>query len=121
MSNLAHQSVADSTQPKLENLNPLNLLSPDHLRQIADSAKVDRLPVNGKLVRRDEHRWMVYLLQGKLTLVPRAGNKNELSSNTAPANSPVFDHACKPELAVATSPSLVIRVDRGFSAYNIDM
>ena len=98
-------------QPDLEQFVPLNTLSEEHLQQIQNGVRTEQIPAAKQLVATDEHRWLVYLVDGELSVKDRNG-KYKLCGRSAEARNPVFDHAARSAQAKALTPSCVARVDK---------
>ncbi len=97
---------------ELGDLIPLNRLSSPLLRQITDAARVENILPSTTLNASEEHRWLVYLLDGTLILNLSDGKNSILSSSDPSTNNPVFDRDPKPTSATPRRPSTVIRIDR---------
>ncbi|MGM0677559.1 MAG: HDOD domain-containing protein [Pseudomonadota bacterium] len=95
----------------LEKLAHLNELEPVALEQLA--RKTQKLPMKAgtKVQAGDQARWMLYLLEGKLSLFAD-GQPLVIEAFSRRAQQPIFGASRLKEYAVALSQCQVLRVDR---------
>ncbi|ANB02024.1 HDOD domain-containing protein [Ectothiorhodospira sp. BSL-9] len=95
----------------LEKLAYLNELEPAALEQLA--RKTQKLPMKAgtKIQAGDQARWMLYLLEGKMSLFSD-GQPLVMEAFSRRAQQPIFGASRLQEYAVALSQCQVLRVDR---------
>lgn len=95
----------------LEKLAYLNELEPAALEQLAK--KTLKLPMKAgtKVQAGDQSRWMLYLVEGKLSLFSE-GQPQVIEAFSRRAHQPIFGASRLKEYAVALSQCQVLRVDR---------
>jgi HD-like signal output (HDOD) protein len=108
----SQDSTLTLSQFRMDHLVPLNSLPATLLQNITDVARVEKLAPSTQLHARNEHRWMIYLLDGCLSLKCSDGQDRTLESTSNNARNPIFDLDYKTVTAKPTQPSLVVRVDR---------
>lgn len=95
----------------LARLEPLGELGGSFLNRLAAKIHVSEIEQGTNLRATDEHRWMVYLLQGQMKLVI-----NDRSVIVAPASPysqrPLFSVNRKSDHAEAKTPCVIARVER---------
>lgn len=104
-------SVPDDLEQVLARLSPVAELSAAHRAHLAHKARFLELKPGLRLEARDEHRWMGYLVSGKLNLVSD-NRSEELTPDAARAVQPIFRHDRLRDYAVALTPGRLLRIDR---------
>ncbi len=93
-------------------LSPLSELNEKNLAMICARARVDALPANGELQAVEEHRAMVYLLRGRLSLQHGRERIGEIESASEEARRPLFQGERGNCRAQAVGEALIVRVER---------
>lgn len=96
----------------LSELVPINELSITCRRQLAEKSKVAKLKPNKKLAAKEEHRWLLYLLEGEVVLQSRDGDTETVKSGSSRAMAPLFATQSRAVTAVTNTGSTLIRFDR---------
>jgi HD-like signal output (HDOD) protein len=104
-------SMPDGLPDLLERLTPVNELNGEDRARLAHKAQVLELKPGIRLEARNEHRWLSYLLSGKVNLVCN-GKPLVLDPATERALEPVFTEQRLRDYAVALTPARLLRVDR---------
>ena len=104
-------STPDATPELFERLVPVNELNPDDRERLASKATILDLKPGTRLEARNEHRWLSYLLSGKMNLVS-SGKPLVLDPATERAAQPIFLKPRPRDYAIALTPARLIRVDR---------
>jgi HD-like signal output (HDOD) protein len=104
-------SAPDDLEQLLARLSPVAELSAEHRAHLAHKARFLELKPGLRLEARDEHRWMGYLVSGKLNLVCDS-TPELLTPDAARAVHPIFRHDRLRDYAVALTPGRLLRIDR---------
>ncbi len=96
----------------LENLVPIKELNAENRTQLVNNARVDSLQPGQKLAAAEEHDWLVYLVQGKLSLASQASAAGSVEGDTPRAKLPVFAERVTSDFAVAESPTRILRLEK---------
>jgi len=96
----------------LKHLVPIRELQPDDRRQMAAKSHVVEMMPGEGLSDSDEHRWLLYLIEGKIELVDKDRHTVAVVANEARAYHPLFTEKSHKVRAVAESPCRVVRFDR---------
>jgi HD-like signal output (HDOD) protein len=106
----SNSQVIDSAV--LKQFVPIKDLSSENRTQMANKSQVSVLQMGDALVSSEEHRWIVYLLEGRLDLYD-ANKKSDLVVADDPrANHPLFSENVHHSQAIAQSYCKVVRFDR---------
>lgn len=95
----------------LSRLSPLQELKPENRARLAEKAKLVDLSAGLRLNARDEHRWITYLLAGKVNLMSN-GKPHVLEAHSNRALRPLFGAERLQDYAVALTQGQLLRVDR---------
>lgn len=96
----------------LKRFVPIRDLSPENRNQMASKCHVSVMQMGEQLISSEEHRWIVYLLDGKMDLYD-AGNQAELISHKEKrAHYPLFSEQTHHIHTVARSQCQIVRFDR---------
>ena len=105
-------STINFDQSLLKQLVPIRDLQPEDRQQLAvKSHVIDMLPGQA-LDAADEHRWILYLLEGKIELIERDQQPLMVLSNEVRAYHPLFTEKSHKLRAVAETHCKIIRFDR---------
>ncbi|MBK1673704.1 hypothetical protein CKO35_10360 [Ectothiorhodospira shaposhnikovii] len=95
----------------LSDLHPLQELGETARHNLARKATVMSLKAGTRLTAATENRWMLFVLQGRVTFV--AHDKPTLIESGSPrAKHPLFSGENLREFAVCASPAQILRIDR---------
>jgi HD-like signal output (HDOD) protein len=104
----------------LSRLWPLQELKAENRARLAEKAKLVDLQSGLRLNARDEHRWVSYLLAGKINLMSN-GKPHVLEAHSSRAQRPLFGEERLQDYAVALTQGQLLRVDRQlFEAFKAD-
>ncbi|ACL73770.1 HDOD domain-containing protein [Thioalkalivibrio sulfidiphilus] len=95
----------------LSRLWPLQELKAENRVRLAEKAKLVDLNPGLRLNARDEHRWINYLLTGKVNLMSN-GKPHVLEADSSRALRPLFGDERLQDYAVALTQGRLLRVDR---------
>jgi len=95
----------------LEGLQPVGDLDSDKRAGLAQRGQIIYLRYGQRLEAATEHRWLLYLLQGSVSLVASSGTINVVA-DSARARQPLFSEGQLQEQAVAQGAASVLRLDR---------
>lgn len=97
---------------RARSLTPLSELHEKNLALICARARVDMLPANGELQAVDEHRSLIYLLRGRLSLQHGRERIGEIEAASDEAQHPLFQGERGNCRAQAVGEVLIARVER---------
>ena len=97
---------------KLQELVPLNELSDIQVKKIANASYTEHILPARQLLANEEHRWLVYLLDGKLSVDSSDGLSHTLESNSVVARTPLFDSTKRSVKASALQPCHIVRIEK---------
>lgn len=96
----------------LKHLLPINDLSSENRQKIANKSRVDAFQIGETLISSEEHKWFVYLLEGRVELFTADGSTELVVQKSARACHPLFSENKKDSHLVAESSCKIIRFDR---------
>lgn len=96
----------------LKFLVPIKQLQNEHQLKIAEQSHTIQLRVGDELSANEEHRWFVYLIQGKVDLLGEAQSPVLLKSSDNRAHHPLFREGEYKTRLVAQTNCQVVRFDR---------
>ena len=96
----------------LESLVPVKELNAENRTQMVNNARVDNLQPGQKLAAAEEHDWLVYLVEGKLSLASQASAAGSVEGDSPRAKLPVFAERVTSDFAVAESPTRILRLEK---------
>lgn len=96
----------------LKHLVPIRDLQPEHRLLLASKSHFVELAPGDQLSPGEEHRWLLYLLQGKLELQGKDRQKLLIDASDVRAHHPLFVDGEHRSHAVAQTPCKVVRFDR---------
>lgn len=99
------------TSELLKRLAPIRDLSPDALDRLAQKARLTEFRPGLRLEARNEHRWLNYLVDGKINLVSD-GKSLVLEAQADRAAQPVFHQDRLRDYAVALTTGRWLQIDR---------
>ncbi len=100
----------DSNQ--LKHLVPINQLHKDHRQKIAEQSRLLELRVGDELTANEEHRWFLYLLQGKMDLMDVEHQATLIRHEDDRAHHPLFHEAERKTTLVAQTNCVVVQFDK---------
>ncbi|MGM0593365.1 MAG: cyclic nucleotide-binding domain-containing protein [Pseudomonadota bacterium] len=96
----------------LQQFVPLNELTQDNLRDLAQKTPIEKLPKGKALFHRgDSDNYSYYLLSGELTLISEDQRKQRIKGGTAPTRFPLDHHRPRHTTAIAESDITFFRID----------
>ena len=95
----------------LEGLQPVGDLGPDKRAGLAQRGQVMDLRYGQKLDASTEHRWLLYLLEGNVSLVS-GGAATTISAGSGRARQPLFHEGQFQEHVVTQGVARILRLDR---------
>lgn len=91
---------------------PLNELTYDNLRELAQKTRIETLPKGKALFKRGESdNFSFYLLTGQILLLGENGDKRKISGGTSPTRYPLEHHRPRRYTAIAESNCQFFRID----------
>jgi HD-like signal output (HDOD) protein len=96
----------------LKHLVPVRDLQPEHRVLLASKSHFVDLAPGAEVVSSEEHRWLLYLLAGKLELRGRDREKFYIDALDVRAHHPVFVEGEHRHHAIAQTPCKLVRFDR---------
>jgi HD-like signal output (HDOD) protein len=100
------------SQELLEHLVPINDLSPGARERLVARAQVAPLARGARLTAGDERPWLVYLLDGDLSLVAKGTPVERIVAGAERARRPVFGQSGPADQSVASVACKILRIDR---------
>jgi len=101
--------VPDSTM--LEGLQPVGDLDPEKRAGLAQRGQIMELRYGHRLDASTEHRWLLYLLEGHVSLVS-AGAATAVTAGSARARQPLFHEGQFQEHLITQGSARILRLDR---------
>ncbi len=95
----------------LEGLQPVGDLGPDKRAGLAQRGQIMDLRYGQKLDASTEHRWLLYLLEGNVSLVS-GGAATTISAGSGRARQPLFHEGQFQEHVVTQGVARILRLDR---------
>lgn len=102
----------DFDKSLLKQLVPIRDLQSDDRLQLATKAHVIDLEFGEELLTSEEHRWFLYLLEGKIELRERGQKSQLITTEESRAHHPLFSERMHNVHAVAQSHCRIIRFDK---------
>ena len=96
----------------LKHLVPIRDLQPEDRLHLARKTKIIELPPGDFLQDADEHRWLLYLVEGALELIDRDRHTVKLRTDESRAHHALFAERSHGVKAVAMQRSKIARFDR---------
>lgn len=96
----------------LRHLVPVKELQPDDRRHLAVKSHIVELVPGQALSDTDEHRWILYLLKGRIELIDKDRHVLPVVAGEARAHHPLFTEKSHKVRAVADTGCQVVRFDR---------
>lgn len=105
-------SLNASSKAMLRQLLPIGELAPERLDGLAHAARTIEVARRERLEAAHEHRWLLYLLEGKIQLFA-SGSPVTIQADTERARRPLFSGASLQEHLVAVTETVrLLRLDR---------
>ncbi|TNF36521.1 MAG: HDOD domain-containing protein [Gammaproteobacteria bacterium] len=98
----------------LKHLMPIRELQHEGRSRLLNKARILTLLPGEDLNATEEHRWLLYLLEGKLSMVERGKPPYLLKSDDPRSHHPLFSERDHKLRAIAESPCRILRFDRQF-------
>lgn len=95
----------------LERLYPISDLSTEHQKQLSGKAQIMPLKAAQTLYAAEQHRWLLYVLDGKVTLFAD-GKEETIEPNTLRARYPIFEEGRLKGHLQAASSGRLLTLDR---------
>jgi len=96
----------------LKHLVPIQQLQSEHRQQMANKSHLLELSVGDELSSNEEHRWFLYLLDGKIDLLGLNQPPQLLRSEDSRANHPLFSEGERKTRLVAQTACKIIRFEK---------
>ncbi|MEM7206593.1 MAG: HDOD domain-containing protein [Pseudomonadota bacterium] len=93
-------------------LSPVEDLTDANRKLVCKTASVVPIPPNKRLNASEEHRWLMYLIDGQVSIQHGKAEQGTLTSACTKARQPIFHSPTSHESALAKSPCTVLRFDR---------
>lgn len=96
----------------LSRLQPVGQLKPQHLQLLAQKSRSEQI-AKGQLIHAvDEHRYLIYLMQGELALVIGKRVSDTIEPSSATAKEPLFSDNSRERRVLAKSDCTVLRIEK---------
>jgi len=96
----------------LKYLVPINQLQNEHRLQIARQSHLIELGIGDELSANEEHRWFIYLIQGRLNLIELDAMPVLLNAEDKRAHHPLFNEGEHKTRLIAQSGCVIVRFDK---------
>lgn len=91
---------------------PLNDLTEENLRELANKTPIEKLPQGKSLFKKgDQDNYSFYLLSGELLLLGENNQESRIVGGTAPTRFPIAHHRPRQSTAIANSDVTFFRID----------
>jgi len=96
----------------LKCLVPIKQLQSEHRLQIAKKSQLIELQSGDELSANEEHRWFIYLIQGKLDLLEINGSPQLIKADDTRAHYPLFNEGEYKTRVIAHTSCIVVRFEK---------
>ncbi|MGB0866062.1 MAG: HDOD domain-containing protein [Granulosicoccaceae bacterium] len=107
------EALLENEHFPLREFGGLSALSDENIQRVGEAIRPLNLPEGTELHANLEQGWLIYLIEGELTLVNQLGEKSEIiEANSARALAPIFTEGCYDIHVRAPQGAQLIRIDR---------